>query len=344
MGWNCTPVLTRTASGPAIEAMKHIINRTLIEDIGFTLAELSYVFANHGRKRVHRLRPFLAAVIGKARPDVQNTKTLIDQIRKLLPAQSQTMFASSLRLSTIRTGAWVESVDGPALERAIYMMARLGEVYPHVVASFIRDPKSVGPETMDLGEFGTVRRVSRFDPKWWFVVGIFATFSKRSDPWEVQVGDAASTHYNGIYQLMLSNLTSVRTSHSFAKGDELPDIKWNDRSKQRKLASMLNGLACSSQHPMPSLNIAQDEWEHWRKLLTGDTRRSLLSDPVRLAFDALLRDAWNNTFPSVPIVPKFLVSRVKGIVESLIRINYEDTATEGIALRFNLEAYQRIAM
>ena len=106
----------------------------------------------------------------------------------------------------------------------------------------------------------------------------------------------------------------------------------------------LNTLARSPQDPMPALGISHDGWNHWRELLTGSTRRALLSDSARSKLDDSLGKVWNSTFPSDPIISKYLVSRVKGMVETLIKADYEANATGGIALRLNPEAYHKLAL
>lgn len=327
------------------EAIQNVIETTLIQTLGFAASEILYIFADHGAHRVHHLRPFLLAIIGQERPDLRSAQNLLDRIRAQLPEQDTSVFTSKMKLGVIRSGSWDPSIDGPALERAIYMVARVCKVFPLEVSRLIQDGAgSLGPVTLNLSHLGQVQRVQRYDPKMWFILGVFGIFSRRSEPWEIRTGNSGAAHYTNLRQMVLSNLNSIDVNDPIDYDQEESDHMWRNPARLRRCAAMLNEVAALSSFPMPALAIATNSWDHWRKLLDGSTRRSLLSAAQRSSLDELLRKAWRINYPSKPIVPKYLINRIKIMVNSLVLKRFEAKATEGVVLYAAPESFYKIAL
>jgi hypothetical protein len=329
-------VVRRSDSARAENAQRiqNVIDTLFIGTIGFTRDELALVFTKTKKgytSSVSDLRPFLLAMISAARKDVGNEINLLHAAQALLPLSESQRARYQTRLSQfgeVRTGPWDDSVDLPALNRALYLMAIICNVSPYDVAEYIiKGNQAIGPAHPHHGHWDDLQFATRQPRKRTFIMCIFDLFARRSNPWEWITNQKMLAHGEKIESLVSAHISSAevqypdpsaRDRHSPAI-DPRPKIRWDDQAHLSLGRDMLNAVASSNPTPLQPFALGFDDWNGWYKLLNGEDRLKLPTKTTD-AIDAVLVYAWNQNLSAFARPrPKYFIHRIKRLVSLLNR-------------------------
>jgi len=310
------------------------LDEVLIDQIGFTRDELSFIFAEKAlhQSSVSRMRNFLTAIIGESRTDQSTDALIVQSTRRLIPLNEDKRARYEQRVSNngeIRDGPWDDTIDVAALNRAVYLMAELCGILPHIVARILElgIEATMGPVPSKLGYWEDAEWSKESSRVRKFVLCCYDLFSRRSNPWRWFSNTEADTHSDRLDSLVMANLHKADIRYP-----ELdPDREANSRIESRPTASwdqadvlsigrdMLNDLAISDHLSLRTFALSVNDWHGWKQPIMEESRSSLSSDTKR-EIDTTLRYAWKKHFADYAMpAPSGLVYKIESLVSTLVR-------------------------
>lgn len=331
-----------------------VINDILIGQVGFTRDELSFIFADKKQHQsaVSRMRSFLTALIGEARTDQSTDALIVNFTRLKIPLDETKRARYESRVSSlreIRDGPWDDSIDLPALNRAVYLMAELCDIFPHLIVRYLEFgiETTMGPIPPNFGYWQDGQWSKRASRPRRFILCCFDLFSRRSNPWRWMSYTEAETHSDLLERLVIGNLNKVDVQFPTLDADNSestviesrPVARWDRIDVLSIGRNMLNELALSKPLPLQTFPLSVDDWYQWKPLIMGDARLSL-SDEVKRGIDTTLRYAWKKHFAAYAMPPpSTFVSKIQSLVSILERDEARETGGHWMA-----ETYVQIAM